>query len=219
MPAHRQAAGRWLLFFDTLTMIRKNKKKNPNARPLGYRKKALAELEVKYPHYNLKSNLLGGLFLGGLLLTIWEIYIYSVTFISIYIPLSIWVLTGFLMTPVFKKTFNIYCFNPYTPERTPMFFHYFYNIVSFGGILVFLFMWTNQTFNDKTKSVITVPIISYGHYAKKRNSCGAPYVISFTRTLTKNLISRATLQLKNIAVFILRFQKVSLDSRLLQMRH
>ena len=68
-----------------------------------------------------------------------------------------------------------------------MFFHYFYNIVSFGGILVFLFMWTNQTFNDKTKSVITVPIISYGHYAKKRNSCGAPYVHIIYKDIDKKL--------------------------------
>jgi hypothetical protein len=129
-----------------------------NKRPPGNRKKALAELQVKYPYYNIKSNLLGGLFLTGLGLTIWEISIYGATFVPIYIPLSIWVLTGLLMAPIFKKTFNIYCFNPYTPEKTPMFFHYFYNIVSSGGILVFLFMWTNQFFCDKTKSVRTVPI-------------------------------------------------------------
>jgi len=168
-------------------MTRKKKKNNSNARPLGYRKKALAELKAKYPYYNLKSNLLGGLFLGGLLLTIWETYIYGLTFIPLYVPLSIWVLTGLVMTPIFKKTFNIYCFNPYTPERTPMFFHYFYNIISFGGILVFLFMWTNQIFCDKTKSVVTVPIISYGHYAKKRNSCGAPYVHIIYKDMDKKL--------------------------------
>jgi hypothetical protein len=109
--------------------MRKKNKRNLNQRPLGYRKKALAELKAKYPYYNLKSNLLGGLFLGGLILTIWETYIYGTTFIPLYVPLSIWFLTGLVMTPIFKKIFNIYCFNPYTPENTPMFFHYFYNIV------------------------------------------------------------------------------------------
>ena len=168
-------------------MTRKNKKKNPNTRPLGYRNKALAELKAKYPYYNLKSNLLGGLFFSGLILTIWETFIYGVTFIPLYIALAIWVLTGLLMTPIFKKTFNIYCFNPYTPERTPIFFHFFYNIVSFGGILVFLFMWINQFFCDKTKSLATVPIISYGHYAKKINSCGAPYVHIIYKDMDKQL--------------------------------
>jgi hypothetical protein len=169
-------------------MTRKKKKKNPHLRPLGYRKKALNELKAKYPHYNLKSNLLGGLFLIGATLTILEIYIYRVTFISVYIPLSIWVLTGLSITPIFKKIFNIYCFNPYTPERTPMFFHYLFNIVSFGGILVFLFMWTNQTFNDKSKTVITLPIVSYGHLAKSKRSCGEPYGHIIYKEKEKELI-------------------------------
>jgi hypothetical protein len=164
------------------------KKKNPKASPLGYRKKALAELKAKYPYYSLKSNLLGGLFFAGSLLTIWEIYIYRVTFISVYIPLFIWASTGLLMTPFFKKTFNIYCFNPYTPERTPIFFHYFYNIVSFGGILVFLFMWTNQTFNDRSKNVITLPIVSYGHFAKSGRSCGEPYAHIIYKNKEKELV-------------------------------
>ena len=169
-------------------MTKKKKKTNPNNRPLGYRKKVLAELEAKYPYYNLKSNLLGALFLGGLILTILEIYIYRITFISFYIPLSIWVLTGLLMTPIFKKIFNIYCFNPYTPERTSMFFHYLYNIVSFGGIMVFLFMWVNQTFSDKSKNVKTLPIVSYGHLAKSRRSCGEPYVRIMYKNSEKELI-------------------------------
>lgn len=156
-------------------MTKKGNKNNLNKRPLGYRKKLLTELNAQYPRYNFKSNLLGGLFLLGIGLTMWEIHIFDLTFISLYIPLTIWILTGIIMTPVFKKTFNIYCFNQYTPGRTPLFFHIFFNVVSFGGISVFLFMWTNQSFSDKAKSVITLPIISYGHYAKKRNSCGAPY--------------------------------------------
>ena len=69
-----------------------------------------------------------------------------------------------------------------------MFFHYFYNIVSFGGILVFLFMWTNQTFNDKSETVITLPIVSYGHLAKSRRSCGEPYAHIIYKEKEKELI-------------------------------
>ncbi|HEY1872202.1 MAG TPA: hypothetical protein VGG71_14165 [Chitinophagaceae bacterium] len=166
----------------------KKKKIGSDRRPPGYRQKLLAELKSKYPHYILKSNLLGGFFLLGLILTIWEMYIYRVTFISVYVPISIWIITGLIMTPLFKKIFNIYCFNPYTPGRTPMFFHYLYNIVSFGGILVFLFMWINQTFNDKTKTIATVPIVSYGHLAKTNQDCGQPYANIMYNREEKELI-------------------------------
>jgi hypothetical protein len=169
-------------------MARKKKKNNPNTRPLGYRQKAVAEQKAKYPYYNLKSNVLGGLFLVGLVLTVWEIYIYRVTFISFYIPLGVWPVTGIIITPIFKRTFNIYCFNPYTPGRTPMVFHYFFNVVSFGGVSVFLFMWTNQTFNDKSKAVLTHPIISYGHLAKSRRNCGEPYVVISYQSEKKELV-------------------------------
>jgi hypothetical protein len=169
-------------------MAERKKKNNPNQRPQSYRQRLLIELEAKYPHYNFKSNLLGGLFLLGVILTIWEIYIYRVTFISVYIPIAIWILSGILMTPLLKRTFNIYCFNPYRPGQTPMFFHYLYNIVSFGGILIFLFMWINQTFNDKTKTVVTVPIVSYGHFAKSRRSCGEPYVHVIYKEIEKELV-------------------------------
>jgi hypothetical protein len=167
---------------------RKKKKHNPNARPPGYRRKLLAGLNVKYPYYNLKSNFLGGLFLVGLLLTIWEIYIYRVTFISVYFPLSIWVLTGLIMTPIFRRTFNVYCFNPYTPGQTPMFFHYFFNIVSFGGILVFLLMWANQNFTNHSKRTITASIISRGHLANSRYGCGESYVTIDYMETEKDLI-------------------------------
>lgn len=169
-------------------MARKKNKNNHNTAPLSYRKNLLVELEAKYPCYNFKSNLLGALFFVGLVLTIWEIYIYRVTFISFYIPLSIWLFTGIIMTPIFKKKFNIYCFNLNTPGRTPMFFHYLFNIVSFGGILMFLFMWTNQTFNNKSDYVLTLPIASYGHLAKSRRNCGEPYVHIFYLEKEKELI-------------------------------
>ncbi|KAA5533551.1 hypothetical protein F0919_13505 [Taibaiella lutea] len=174
------------------------KKKYTNARPANYRKKALSELKAKYPYYNLKSNLFIGVpFLGGLFLTIWEINIYRVTFISVYILLSIWVLTGVLITPLFRKTFNIYCFNPYTPERSPLFFHFLFNIVSFGGIVIFLFMWTNQTLNDHIKIVKELPVVSSGHLAKSRHSCGDPYVNVIYKNQEKQLVFPCGTEIEN----------------------
>ena len=169
-------------------MIRKKKKNFTNARQPNFKETALSRLKAKYPNYNLKSNILGGLFLGGLALLIWEVTIFRVTFIPLYIPLSIWVLIGLLMTPFFKRIFNIYCFNPYTPERTPIIFHLLFNIVSFGSIVVFLFVWTNQTFVDKSKSNFTLPIISYGHFATTRYSHGEPYVHIVYNNSEKELV-------------------------------
>jgi len=169
-------------------MAQRKKKNNPDQRTQSYRQRLLIELEAKYPHYNFKSNLLGGFFLLGIILTIWEIYIYRVTFISVYIPITIWILSGILMMPLLKRTINIYCFNPYTPGQIPMFFHYLYNIVSFGGILIFLLMWINQTFNDKSKTIVTVPIVSYGHFVNSRRNCGEPYVHVIYKEIEKELV-------------------------------
>jgi hypothetical protein len=171
-----------------LHMTSKNKKRNRFKTSAASRQKLLSELKARYPNYIFKSNLLGALFLAGLVLTILEINIYRVTLISIYIPLSIWLLTGIIVVPFFKRIFDIYCFNPYSPGRTPIFFHYLFNIVSFGGIVVFLFMWSNLTFNDKSKSVLTLPIVSYGHLAKSRENCGKPYVHIYYKGGEKELV-------------------------------
>jgi len=168
----------------------KNKNKDKQRRESfnRHQQQLRTELKAKYPNYNFKSNLLGALFFVGSALTIWEIYIYEVTFISVYIPLNIWLLTGVIITPLFKKTFNIYCFNPYTPGNTHLLFHYFFNIVSFGGIVVFLFMLTNQAFRGQSESQLYVPIISYGQLATSSNSCGNPYVHIIYKEEEKELI-------------------------------
>ena len=178
----------WQLFLKDLTMIRKKKKNFTNGRQPNFKEIALSHLKAKYPNYNLKSNILGGLFFGGLVLSIWEVTIFRETFIPLYIPLSIWVSIGLVITPFFKRIFNIYCFNPYTPERTPIVFHCLYNIVSFGSIVVFLFMWTNQTFVDKSKTNFKLPIISYGHFAITRHSHGEPWVHVVYKNSEKELV-------------------------------
>lgn len=99
-----------------------------------------------------------------------------------------WVLTGLLITPVFKNIVNIYCFNPYTPGRSPVFFHVLFNTVSFGSILIFLFMFINKTFSSPTKTVVTLPIVSYGHFAKTGKNCGQPYANVIYKDEEKELV-------------------------------
>ncbi len=166
----------------------KKKKKKYHNPDTAYRQRLYDTYKSKYPNYNLKSNLIGSLFLVGIALTVWEINIYRETFISVYIPLSIWVLTGLIITPFFKKTFNIYCFNPYTPGQTSIFWHLVFNIVSFGGMCMFLFMWTNQSFCDQTKKIDTLQFSSTGHLAKSRRSCGNPYAYITYQGVEKQLV-------------------------------
>jgi len=111
------------------------------------------------------------------------------------------------MTPIFKKTFNIYCFNPYSLGRTIIFFHYLYNIVSFGGILVFLFMWTSQHFKANSKTVATVPIISYGHLAKSRQNCGQPYIHIIFNEKEKELIFPCGTEIEEFTRIYIEVQK------------
>ena len=49
-------------------------------------------------------------------------------------------------------------------------------------------MWTNQAFNEKSKTVITLPIVSYGHLAKSKRSCGEPYAHIIYMDKEKELI-------------------------------
>ena len=114
----------------------------PHTKPLTKKQQLIKDLCDRYPHYNLKSNLIGGLFLVGLILIIWEISIFRMTFISIYVPLSMWIVSGIMIKPFFKKTLNSHVFNPSSPGYVPAWLQYIYNFISFGGIIVFLFIWS-----------------------------------------------------------------------------
>jgi hypothetical protein len=153
-----------------------SKKKNKTTSYLSYRRNLVIELKKKYPRYTLISNFLGLLFFISLCLIIWEISIFRRTIIPVYIPLAIWTVTGITLTPFFKRMVNIYILNPYSPGYLPIFWHLFYNIVTWGGLSVFIFMWTNEHFTNNTLQDITTSINAYRHLATDRRGCGEPYV-------------------------------------------
>lgn len=98
----------------------------PHTKPPSKKQQLLNEFSDRYPHYILNCNLLGGLFLFGGLLSTLEIDIFRMTFISVYILLSIWVIMGIIVKPFFKKTLDIYLFNPSSPGHIPTWLHYIY---------------------------------------------------------------------------------------------
>ena len=160
----------------------------PHTKPPTKRQKILKELCDRYPHYILKCNLLGGLFVVGSFFIFLEFDIFRMTFISVYIPFLVSIISGIIIKPFLKKTLNIYLFNPTSPGFVPAWLQYIYNFISFGGIIVFLFMWSNYHFPNQDKKTITAPILSYGHLGKSKGFCSEPYANIKYNDFKKQLI-------------------------------
>jgi len=91
------------------------------------------------------DNLVGFLFMLGLVLTIWEIYLYRLTIINLKIPLTIWLIPGLFMTPLlYNKMNNI------DGKKGHWILHYLCHTVMTGGIILFIFMALNFYLADKT---------------------------------------------------------------------
>jgi len=68
-------------------------------------------------------------------------------------------------------------------------------------------MWTNQKFCDKTKNVVTVPIVSYGHLATSRRSCGAPYANVIYENTEKELVFSCGTEIEKFSSVYIEVQK------------
>ena len=133
---------------------------------------AQQKLKQTIPYFKIINGVLGTLFIGSLLLTMWEIDIYEKTFIPFKFPFLIWVLTGLAFTPFFKRILTIYFTTPF------LFLQIVYNIVTWGGLFVSAFMFANYYLADKTTIVINEKIISTGHLARgSRGTCEKPFII------------------------------------------
>lgn len=156
-----------------MTQIEKNAKKSFDQNRLN---KAI-------PNFTIINVILFGLFIGSISLTVWEINIYEKTFVPFNIPFAVWILTGLIVTPFLKKILTIYL-------KAPVFLKLVYNIVTWGGITKFAFMWTNYNFPNKTKMEINEKIISKGHFPKggKGSHCEQPYIIINYKGQDKQLV-------------------------------
>jgi len=109
-------------------------------------------------------------FFAGILLTIFAINISRLTFVTWRIPTLIWLLTGVFITPCFFKTLPKYL------ERDGFFYQLTYNILTWGGIVAYLFLALNFYFAAGETTKQEVKVVGYGKLAKGRNGCGEPYV-------------------------------------------
>ncbi len=132
--------------------------------------------------FNPIEIILFGLFIGSIALTIWEINIYQKTFVPLSVPLTMWVLPGLLTTPFLKRVLTVHL-------KASVFLQLFYNIVTWGGLVTFAFMWTNYNFPSKAKIEINEKIISVGHFAKGgKGRCGQPYIVINYKGQDKQLV-------------------------------
>ena len=114
---------------------------------------------------------LNGLFFVGIVLFFLEITIYRRTLIPIYIPVNIFLITGFTATFLLKRVLMIYAKMPSFLVRS------IYGLVAFGMLATFLFMWTNELFAGKSTRVTQNAIVSSGYMTQRKSKCKRPYVV------------------------------------------
>jgi hypothetical protein len=139
---------------------------------------------VKKPvaKFNSINLLLTTLFIGSLVLTVWEIRIYQKTFIPLRIPLLIWLLTGLVFLPILRKTLATYL------ETVHLLLQMFYSLVTCGGLVVCAFMLSNYYLADKEIFVENERIISTGHLGSSRGHCQQPFIIIHHNDQEKQLV-------------------------------
>lgn len=121
-------------------------------------------------------------FFTGLILTCFEIDLYRLTFIPFFIPFSIWIFSGLAITPFLLKILPKYL------KIASLFQQLLFNILTWGGILLYLFMALNFYYTAPNRSSISLTITNKGTLAKGRSGCGEPYVIAKHDNFEKQIV-------------------------------
>ncbi|MEP7168412.1 MAG: hypothetical protein ABI855_03505 [Bacteroidota bacterium] len=131
---------------------------------------------------NWVNSLLTVLFIGTLILTVVEIDIYRKTIIHWAIPTFIWLLTGLILTPLTSSFLKKYI------DTNSFFLQLVFNVVTWGGLLIYGLMATNYYLPTDSSKTITTKIINTGHLAKGKNGCGEPYCEVVINRTVKQLV-------------------------------
>jgi hypothetical protein len=131
------------------------------------------------------DNLIGFLFILGLILLIWEIFIYRRTIIELKIPLLLWLTPGVFMTPLLYKRMNYI-----DGMKAHWTLHYILHTCMTGAFILFAFMASNLYFADNQIKNKTFDIISTGSLpgSKGHRSERKPYVMINYEGMEKQLI-------------------------------
>jgi len=125
------------------------------------------------------------LFFLGLILLLWEIFIYRKTIIEFKIPLIIWLTPGIFLTPVLYKTMNY--IDGMMAHWT---LHYILHTCMTGSFVLFAFMASNYYFAENQIEQKTFKIIGNGSLAgaKGQRSKRIPFVMIKYQGMEKQLI-------------------------------
>jgi hypothetical protein len=141
---------------------------------------------------NWVNTLLTILFIGTLYLTVFEIHIYRKTLIHWAIPTCIWFGTGLVLTPLTSN------FLAKHYSTSGFFLQLVFNVVTWGGLLIYVLMATNYYFPQDKEKTITTKIISTGHLAKGRGGgCAEPYCEIVVNGKEKQLVFSCGVEIEN----------------------
>lgn len=125
-------------------------------------------------------------FFTGTILTYFEIDLYRLTFISIYIPLFIWALPGLAFTPVFGKSLPEYLTRHV--KKGYLLYQFIFNTLAWGGIVLYLFMWLNFHFASRQQFKAELRSIEDGNYWERHERAPYPYRVVNYKGINKTLI-------------------------------
>lgn len=139
------------------------------------------EDEVKEPMTALGLALVA-LFIAGIGLSVWSVYIYRDSLIHWSIPFCLAFFSG-LAVSLYNHKFLIEKF-----KKKNYFLIAIFNIASFGSIICFLVLFLNFYFAKENIDVVKVPILESGNLAKGKNGCGNPFAHVEINGFPKELI-------------------------------
>ena len=141
---------------------------------------------------NWVNTLLTVLFIGSLYLMGSEFHIYRKTLINWAIPTGIWFGTGLILTP-FTSNFleKHYSTNGF-------FFQLVFNVVTWGGLIIYSLMATNYYCPNDNSTQITSEIIKTGHLTEGRGGdCSEPYCEVIINSKEKQLVFPCGVEIEN----------------------
>lgn len=121
----------------------------------------------------------------GLILLIWEIFIYRRTIIELNIPLFLWLTPGVFLTPLLYKRINYI-----DGIKTHWTLHYILHTFMTGAFILFSFMASNLYFADNKIENKKFDIIGKGSLpgSKRHRNERKPYVMINYEGMEKQLI-------------------------------
>lgn len=160
--------------------VRHNKETTNKTRPSRPAKERSSNKSTK------QEKFISFLFILGLVLLVWEIFIYRRTIIAFNIPLIIFIIPGVFLTPVFYEKLN-----KIQGMNLHFLTHYFLHSFTSGSFILFLFMSSNFYFAENYTTEKRLEIISKGSLAAGKGRPvykRQPYVMVHYGKVEKQLI-------------------------------